>query len=390
MDRVCAGGQSPRMILCANPGAQYQAHKQEIDAAVARVLAGGWYILGEETRAFEAEFAAYIGVREAVGVGSGTDALHLALAACEIGAGDEVITVSHTAVATISAIEMAGATPVLVDIEPDFFTIDPAKIEATITPRTKAIIPVHIYGQPANLDAILEIAGRHKLRVIEDCAQAHGAAFRERRVGGHGDIACFSFYPTKNLGAIGDGGMIVTNDVALAERARLLREYGWAERYVSQISGRNSRLDELQAAILRVKLRRLDDDNQKRARIAQRYSESLSDCGMVLPAVRPQATHVFHLYVVRTPERHELQAFLKSRDVNTLIHYPVPVHLQPAYMNVARGSDALSQTEIAAREILSLPIYPELAEQEIEQVIESIRSFVRTRQTSASTSILSQ
>jgi len=262
------------MILCANPGAQYQAHKAEIDAAVARVLAGGWYILGEETRAFEAEFAAYIGVREAVGVGSGTDALQIALAACEIGAGDEVITVSHTAVATISAIEMAGATPVLVDIEPDFFTIDPAQIEAAITPRTKAIIPVHIYGQPANLDAVLEIASRHKLRVIEDCAQAHGAAFRGTRVGAHGDIACFSFYPTKNLGAIGDGGMVVTNDVALAERARLLREYGWAERYVSHISGRNSRLDELQAAILRVKLRRLDDDNQMRAQIAQTLEDS--------------------------------------------------------------------------------------------------------------------
>jgi dTDP-4-amino-4,6-dideoxygalactose transaminase len=371
------------MILCANPGAQYQAHKAEIDAAVARVLAGGWYILGEETRAFEAEFAAYIGVREAVGVASGTDALQLALAACEIGASDEVITVSHTAVATISAIEMAGATPVLVDIEPDFFTIDPAQIEAAITPRTKAIIPVHIYGQPANLDAVLEIASRHKLRVIEDCAQAHGAAFRGARVGAHGDIACFSFYPTKNLGAIGDGGMVVTNDVALAERARLLREYGWAERYVSQISGRNSRLDELQAAILRVKLRRLDDDNQKRAQIAQRYSESLGDCELSLPAVRPHATHVFHLYVVRAPDRDELQAFLKSLNVNTLIHYPVPVHLQPAYVNVARGGGALSQTEIAAREILSLPIYPELAEQEVEQVVESIRSFVRSRQASA-------
>jgi dTDP-4-amino-4,6-dideoxygalactose transaminase len=374
------------MILCANPGAQYQAYKEEIDDAVARVLAKGWYILGEETRAFEAEFAAYIGVREAVGVGSGTDALQLALAACEIGSGDEVITESHTAVATVSAIEMAGATPVLVDIEPDFFTIDPAQIEGAITPRTKAIIPVHIYGQPANLDAVLEIASRHKLRVIEDCAQAHGAAFRGTRVGAHGDIACFSFYPTKNLGAIGDGGMVVTNDVALAERARLLREYGWAERYVSHISGRNSRLDELQGAILRVKLRRLDDDNQKRAQIAQRYSESLGDCGLILPAVRPHATHVFHLYVVRAPERDELQAFLKSLNVNTLIHYPVPVHLQPAYVNLARGGGALSQTEIAAREILSLPIYPELAEQEVEQVIESIRSFVRSRQTSASTS----
>jgi dTDP-4-amino-4,6-dideoxygalactose transaminase len=371
------------MILCANPGAQYQAHKEEIDAAVARVLAKGWYILGEETRAFENEFAAYIGVREAVGVGSGTDALQLALAACEIGAGDEVITVSHTAVATVAAIEMAGATPVLVDIEPDFFTIDPAKIEAAITPRTKAIIPVHIYGQPANLDPILDLAARHKLRVIEDCAQAHGAEYRDIRTGAHGDIACFSFYPTKNLGAIGDGGMVATNDVALAERARLLREYGWAERYVSHISGRNSRLDELQAAILRVKLRSLDADNQKRAQIAQKYSEGLSHCGLTLPAVRPQATHVFHLYVVRTPERHELQAFLNSRGVNTLIHYPVPIHLQPAYVHLTRGRDGLSETESAAREILSLPMYPELTAEEVEQVIDSIRSFVRSRMASA-------
>jgi len=371
------------MILCANPGAQYQAHKHEIDAAVARVLAKGWYILGEETRAFEAEFAAYIGVRHAVGVGSGTDAVQLALAACEIGAGDEVITVSHTAVATVAAIEMAGATPVLVDIEPDFFTIDPAKIEAAITPHTRAIIPVHIYGQPVNLDAILDLASRHKLRVIEDCAQAHGAAYRGTRVGAHGDIACFSFYPTKNLGAIGDGGMVVTDDASLAERVRLLREYGWAERYVSHISGRNSRLDELQAAILRVKLPRLDEDNHKRARIAQKYSEGLSDCGLALPTVREHATHVFHLYVVRAPERHELQAFLNSQGVNTLIHYPVPVHLQPAYVNVARGADGLSKTEAAAREILSLPMYPELADQDVEQVIDSIRSFVRSRKASA-------
>jgi dTDP-4-amino-4,6-dideoxygalactose transaminase len=371
------------MILCANPGAQYLAYKEDIDAAIARVLEKGWYILGEEVRAFEAEFAAYVGVGQAVGVGSGTDALQLALAACEIGAGDEVITVSHTAVATVAAIEMVGATPVLVDIEPDFFTIDPAKIEAAITPRTRAIIPVHIYGQPVNLDPILDLASRHQLRVIEDCAQAHGAAFHDTRVGAHGDIACFSFYPTKNLGAIGDGGMVITDDAALAERARLLREYGWAERYVSHISGRNSRLDELQAAILRVKLRRLDEDNHKRARIAQLYSEGLSDCGLVLPALRPNATHVFHLYVVRIPERHELQTFLDSRGVNTLIHYPVPVHLQPAYVKAARGPDGLTETEIAAREILSLPMYPELADRDVEQVIESIRSFIRSRQASA-------
>jgi dTDP-4-amino-4,6-dideoxygalactose transaminase len=377
------------MILCANPRAQYLVHQAEIDAAIARVLNNGRYILGEEAQAFEEEFSAYIGVPHGIGVGSGTEALHLALAACQIGAGDEVITVSHTAVATVAAIELAGATPVLIDIERDFFTLDPDKLEAAITARTKAIIPVHIYGQPADLDPILDIAARHNLRVIEDCAQAHGAIYKGTRVGARGDIGCFSFYPTKNLGAIGDGGMIVTGDVALAERARLLREYGWAERYVSHIPGQNSRLDELQAAILRVKLRSLDEDNQKRARIAQKYCEGLSDCGLTLPTVREHTTHVFHLYVVRMPERHELQAFLNSCDVNTLIHYPVPVHLQPAYMKLAHG-DGLSQTELAAPEILSLPMYPELDDPDVEQVIESIRSFAQSRPASISTSTLPQ
>jgi dTDP-4-amino-4,6-dideoxygalactose transaminase len=372
------------MILCANPREQYLAHRAEIDAAVGRVLATGWYILGEEVRAFEEEFAAYIGVRHAVGVGSGTDALHLALAACEIGLGDEVITVSHTAVATVAAIEMAGATPVLVDIEPRFFTLDPEKLEAAITARTKAVIPVHIYGQAADLDSIRDIASRHRLRVIEDCAQAHGATYKGRRAGAHGDIACFSFYPTKNLGAIGDGGMIVTDDAALAERARLLREYGWVERYVSHISGRNSRLDELQAAILRVKLHYLDEDNAKRARIAQQYNEGLSDCGLVLPGIREDTTHVFHLYVVRARERDELQGFLKLRDLNALVHYPLAIHLQPAYAKIAHAS--LSETETAAHEVLSLPMYPELSQTDVEGVIESVRTFAQSR-TSASTSV---
>jgi dTDP-4-amino-4,6-dideoxygalactose transaminase len=363
------------MILCGNPREQYLAHQSEIDAAIARVLDKGWYILGEEVRAFESEFAAYVGVRHGVGVGNGTDALHLALAACEIGAGDEVITVSHTAVATIAAIEMAGATPVLVDIEPDFFTLDPEKLEAAITPRTRAIIPVHLYGQPADLDRIVDIAARHRLRVIEDCSQAHGAVYKGARVGSRGDIGCFSFYPTKNLGAIGDGGLLVTDDPVLAERARLLREYGWAERYVSNISGWNSRLDELQAAVLRVKLAHLDEGNDARARIAHRYADALSDCGMIMPAERSESTHVFHLFVIRSERRDELQDFLTERGVGAMVHYRVPVHLQPAYAGRLSGCENLRNTETISAEILSLPIYPELDDEQSDTVIATVKSF---------------
>ena len=375
MDCIRTEGEKHRMILCANPKAQYSAHKTEIDNAIQQVLERGWYILGDEVRNFEAEFASYIGVNHSIGLGSGTEALHVALAACQIGPGDEVITVSHTAVATVAAIELAGATPVFVDIEPDFFTIDPRQFQAAITPRTRAVIPVHLYGQPANLDLIMEIARKHNLRVIEDCAQAHGATYRGKRVGSYGDISCFSFYPTKNLGALGDGGLVCTDDAELAERARLLREYGWAERYVSHVAGWNSRLDEIQAAILRVKLRYLDQDNQKRAHLADQYGEALCDSELILPKVRENATHVFHLYVVRSSRRDQLQAFLKDRGISTLVHYPAPVHLQPAYHErIARGN-GLSQTEQAARDILSLPMYPELSDAEVQQVIESIRDF---------------
>jgi len=363
------------MILCSNPQAQYQAHKAEIDTAILRVLDKGWYILGEETKTFESEFAAYIGVAYGIGVGSGTEALHIALAACGIGPGDEVITVSHTAVATVAAIELAGATPVLVDIEPDYFTLDPDKLESAISPRTKAIIPVHLYGQPADLAPILEIARRHGVRVIEDCAQAHGAMYGERRVGAWGDIACFSFYPTKNLGALGDGGMVVTNDAALAERARLLREYGWAERYVSHIPGWNSRLDEVQAAVLRVKLRYLDADNAMRARRAQDYDQALRGIQVIKPKRRADATHVYHLYVIRCSERDELRTWLKAHGVGVLIHYPVPIHLQPAYQGRLRGGDNLPETERAARQVLSLPMYPEVSESDLQTVVEAVQAF---------------
>jgi dTDP-4-amino-4,6-dideoxygalactose transaminase len=355
------------MIRCGNPRAQYQRHREAIDEAIARVLESGRYILGAEVDAFEREFASYIGVREAVGVGSGTEALHLALAACAIGRGDEVITVAHTAVATVAAIELAGATPVFVDIEPDYFTLDPEQLEAAVTPKTKAIVPVHIYGQPADLQPVISIAQRHGLRVIEDCAQAHGALYRERKVGAWGDIACFSFYPTKNLGAIGDGGAITTNDQELADKVRYLREYGWAERNVSTIPGWNSRLDELQAAILRVKLRFLDTDNNRRREIAALYDELLVDSDLVLPQRREDATHVFHLYVVRSAERDDLLTRLRANGIGAAVHYPVPVHLQPAYRGRLSANN-LANTEHIAGEILSLPIYPELADADVERI----------------------
>lgn len=364
------------MILCSNPLAQYNAHKQEIDAAIQRVLVRGWYILGEETKSFESEFAQYIGVSHGIGVGSGTEALHIALAACDIGFGDEVVTVSHTAVATVAAIEMAGAMPVVADIEKDFFTLDPDKLENIINAKTKAIIPVHIYGHPVDLDPIMEIARRYNLTVIEDCAQAHGSMYKGKRVGSFGDMACFSFYPTKNLGAIGDGGMVVTNNPKLAHKTRLLREYGWAERYVSHTRGINTRLDEIQAAVLRVKLRYIDGDNAKRIKLAKVYDEGLAETGLILPKQRHDSTHVYHLYVVRTEKRDELFRFLKDGGIGVLIHYPVPIHLQPAYVNRLRGCDKLYLTENMAREILSLPMYPELAGDEVATVISLIKEFV--------------
>jgi len=364
------------MILCGNPRAQYESHKSAIDSAIRRVLESGRYILGDEVISFEREFAEYVGVEFAIGVGSGTEALHLALVACGVGPGDEVITVAHTAVATVAAIELCGATPVLVDIEPDYFTLDVARLEAAITERTKAIVPVHIYGQPADLAAIASVAKRHGVRVIEDCAQAHGATYRDKRVGSWGDVACFSFYPTKNLGAIGDGGAVVTNDPALAEKVRSLREYGWSsERNVSDVSGWNSRLDELQAAILRVKLEHLDEDNKQRRKIAALYDELLRDSDLVLPLRRVDGSHVFHLYVVRSTERDELLARLRGEGIGASIHYPVPVHLQPAYADRLASAGSLPNTEGAAREILSLPIYPELTEAEIQKVAEACVSY---------------
>lgn len=363
------------MILCSNPKAQYESHKAEIDEAVRRVLDKGRYIFGEEVSAFEREFAAYIGVSHGIGVGSGTEALHVALKACGVGPDDEVITVSHTAVATVSAIDLVGARPVFVDINPDYCCINPALIEQKITNATKAIIPVHLYGQPAAMDEVMTIARSHGIKVIEDCAQAHGAILEGKRVGSIGDIACFSFYPTKNLGAMGDGGMVVTSDDDLAKRCRLLREYGWAERYVSHIAGWNSRLDEVQAAILRVKLRFLDGDNDRRSRIASAYNSRLAGFDLQLPAVRENARHVYHLYVIRHNRRNALQEYLTKLGIGVLVHYPVPVHLQPAYRHTMRLAGTLEETEKAASEVLSLPIFPELKLDEVDAVIRAIRNF---------------
>lgn len=374
MDSLCTESAGAGMILCSNPKAQYSAYKDDIDSAVKRVLESGWYILGEEVKHFEAEFSDYIGVPYGIGVGSGTEAIHLALACCGIGPGDEVITVSHTATATVAAIELTGATPVLVDIEADYFTLDPSQLEAAITSRTKAIVPVHMYGQPADMNPILEIARQHRLRVIEDGAQAHGARYQHQRVGSFGDMACFSFYPTKNLGALGDGGMVVTADKTLAEKAMLLRQYGWAERYTSHVAGWNTRLDEIQAAILRVKLRHLDQDNARRVHLAELYDKELAYNGIVLPQKRDHSTHVYHLYVIRSAKRDALLAHLKAEGIGAAIHYPTPIHLQPAYAKLP-GHHLLSITEESCKEILSLPIYPELAESDVRIITDTITAF---------------
>ncbi len=363
------------MLQTANPKAAYQARRQEIDQAMAGVLEGGSYILGQNVEAFEGEFAAFAGVGEGVGVGSGTDALSVALRAHGVGAGDEVITVSHTAVATVAAIEAAGAAPVLVDVEPDFMTMDAGALEGALGPKVKVILPVHLYGQPADMDPILEAAAACGAAVIEDCAQAHGARYRGRAVGSLGATGCFSFYPTKNLGALGDGGMVVTDDAALAGRARGLRQFGWQRPQWSEAVGVCSRLDELQAAVLRVKLRYLGEDNATRRTLAGRYGEALADTGLGLPVARGDCDHAWHLYVVRCPDRDALAGHLNDHGIAAGIHYPAPVHRQPAYQGRLRVSGELAVTEALAASVLSLPIYPELGSGEQDQVIDAIRGF---------------
>jgi dTDP-4-amino-4,6-dideoxygalactose transaminase len=370
----------PVVIPQADPRAAYREHRSEIEAAIAGALEGGAYILGREVEAFEAAFADLLGVAHAIGVASGTDAIELALRACGIGPGDLVFTVSHTAVATVAAIERAGATPVLVDVEPGTYTMAPCELARVLqTPppgRPAAVLPVHIYGQPADLWALAEIARAHGLRLIEDCAQSHGALYGSRPTGSFGDVACFSFYPTKNLAALGDAGMVVTNDAALAEGMRELREYGWRERFVSARPGINSRLDAIQAAILRVRLDFLGTDNARRQAIAERYDQSFGGLPLAVPARRPGTTHVFHQYVIRLAERDQLRAHLRAAGIGTGVHYPVPVHRQPAYSGrLASGPSGLGVTARAAPQILSLPIYPQLPDNAVDQVIGAVRSF---------------
>jgi dTDP-4-amino-4,6-dideoxygalactose transaminase len=362
-----------------DPKANYLAHKEEIDRAIAGVLDGGLYILGTQVAAFEQEFAAYLGVSHGIGTASGTDALHLALRTCGIGPGGAVITVSHTAVASVAAIELAGAAPVLVDVDPKTFTLDPNRLEDALKAgrgvQPKAVIPVHLYGHPADMPAIMDIARRSGLVVIEDCAQSHGAAIQGRKAGSWGHMSAFSFYPTKNLGALGDAGAVMTNDPELAGRARLLREYGWRERYVSETPGMNTRLDELQAAILRVKLRYLERENARRRQLAALYHELLSETPLVLPAEGRQILHVYHQYAVRSPQRDSLREHLRREGIGTLIHYPIPIHMQPAYRHRVR-TYGLEKTEEIARQVLSLPMYPELSEDGVRAVARSIAQWV--------------
>ncbi len=363
-----------------DPRAGYLEHKAAIDAAIARVIDCGWYIMGREAEAFEARFSGFVGVSHGIGCGNGTDALELALRACGIGAGDLVFTVSHTAVATVAAIERAGATPVLIDIEDGGFCMDPAALERALKApppgRPAAAVPVHLYGEPAALDGIAALTRAHGLRLIEDAAQSHGALYRGRMTGAIGDLGCFSFYPTKNLGALGDAGAVVTDDRELAAAAREIREYGWRDRYVSAVAGINSRLDPIQAVILGAKLDGLARDNARRQAIAGRYDAGLAGLPLKLPDRRAGATHVFHQYVVRTPQRDRLREHLRCSAIGTGIHYPLPVHLHPAYRGrVPVGPGGLCRSDAAAREILSLPMYPQLADAAVERVIAEVRRF---------------
>lgn len=363
-----------------DPGRGYLEYRDEIDAAVRRVLESGWYILGSEVKAFEEAFARYCGVPHAIGVANGTDAIHLALRALGVGPGDAVFTVSHTATATIAGIEMSGATPVFVDVHASTYTIDPEKLADTVKAyrrndsglRPRAVVAVHLYGHPCHLNELRAICDEHDLLLIEDCAQAHGATYHGKLIGSFGDAAAFSFYPTKNLAAFGDGGAVVLADSEAARRCRALREYGWYTRYVSEVPGVNSRLDELQAAILSVRLSRLNDEVRRRQAVAARYSAALG-AFVTTPAIQPACEHAYHLYVIRTSRRDELQKFLASRGIGTGIHYPHAVHEQSAYSGrIAIGSGGLQVTEQVVKEVLSLPMHPFLSPPDLESVINAI------------------
>jgi dTDP-4-amino-4,6-dideoxygalactose transaminase len=356
------------MIPYCDLRAQYKSIKPEIDEAVLRVLDSAEFVLGSEVEAFEREFATYVGAEHAIAANSGTSALHLALLAAGVGPGAEVITVPFTFVATTAAIVYTGATPVFVDVQPDTLTMDPAQVEAAITPRTRAILPVHIYGQSVDLDPLLAIARRHGLRLIEDACQAHGAEYHGRRVGAIGDSGCFSFYPGKNLGAYGEGGIAVTNDAAQARAMRMLRDWGQEQRYHHVLKGFNYRMEGLQGAILRVKLRHLERWTELRRTHAASYREVLRGSGLSLPVEQPYARHVYHVFAIRVAEREALQRQLKANGIQSGIHYPIPVHLQTAYADLGYVRGQFPEAERAADEVLSLPMYPEMTRTQVEEV----------------------
>jgi dTDP-4-amino-4,6-dideoxygalactose transaminase len=360
------------MIPLVDLKAQYQFLKPEIAAAIELVLDSGQFVLGDQVAAFEQEFAHYVGAAEGIGVNTGTSALHLALLAAGVGPGDEVITVPFTFVATVAAIDYTGARAVFVDIDPVNYTMDVTQLERAVTPRTKAIVPVHLYGQPADMDPLLAIARKHGLVVIEDACQAHGAEYNGHRVGSIGDFGCFSFYPGKNLGACGEGGMVVTSNPKHAETLRMLRDWGAAKKYHHVLRGYNYRMEGLQGAILRVKLRHLDAwTDQRRSRAAE-YNRFLEHADVVRPMEMPYARHVYHIYAVRTRDRAELQRSLQAHGVQTGIHYPIPVHLQEAYRDLGYVVGDFPHTEQASNEVLSLPMYPELSNNQVEMVAAAV------------------
>ena len=362
------------MILCANPSEQFKSYQLEIEKAVISVMRSNRYVLGKEVDSLEKEFADYIGTTSAIGVANGTDAIELALRALNIGPGDDVITVSHTAVATVAAIECTGAKAVLVDVDPKSYTLNPVQLEECFTKNTKAIIVVHLYGNAADLDSIVTFCNSHKLFLIEDVSQAHGAKYNGKRLGSFGDFGCFSCYPTKNLGAIGDAGLVTTNNNDLANKVRMLREYGWENR-TSIFPGRNSRLDEIQAAVLRVKLKYLDADNEKRRKLAKYYSDELSELPIQLPSIRSGVESVFHLFVVQVENRQRLIKFLKEENIQAGIHYLLPVHLQPAYQDHIQTANDMSTSESIVKKIISLPIYPELSFDDAKKIINTLKKF---------------
>ena len=365
------------MVPLVDLRAQYEAIREELDPAVLRVLGSGSYVQGGEVRLLEEEFAAYCGAKHAIAVNSGTSALHLALLAAGIGPGDEVITVAHTFVATVAAILYTGAVPILVDIDPKTFAIDAERIEKVITPRTRAIIPVHLYGHPTDMDPILEIARRRGLTVIEDAAQAHGARYKGRLIGSIGDLTCFSFYPSKNLGANGEGGAVTTNRPDFDRALRMLRDWGCERKYHHQIKGFNYRLDEIQAAILRVKLGYLDRWNEARRKHAAAYDSELAHTGLVRPREMPWGHHVYYVYAVRSEVRDELQRWLKAHGIDSGIHYPIPVHMQAGYADLGYRQGDFPHSELAASQVLSLPLYPELRPAQRQLAVSAIQEFTQ-------------